>query len=105
MSYMADKKMRAAIENAENAGVCTGEIAITVVKFFYFLYNINAFCWIASCKEKYTMKVEDFCPTDYEKARMSYMADKKMRAAHPAMAAMTPYPLGIRRNFQSEDRS
>ena len=44
-------------------------------------YRVKGVVSKVSCKEKYTMKVEDFCPTDYEKARMSYMADKNMRAA------------------------
>ena len=44
-------------------------------------YRVAGVVARVSCKEKYTMPVKDFVPTNYEKARMTYMVDKKMRAA------------------------
>ena len=44
-------------------------------------YRVTGVVAKVSCREKYTMPVEDFAPTNYEQARMTYMADKKMRAA------------------------
>lgn len=44
-------------------------------------YRVTDVVAKVSCKEKYTMAVEDFAPTNYEEARMTYMADKNMRAA------------------------
>lgn len=35
----------------------------------------------ASCKEKYIMSADEFVPTNYEEARLIYMADQKMRQA------------------------
>ncbi|MDE7325554.1 MAG: carbamoyl phosphate synthase small subunit [Lachnospiraceae bacterium] len=44
-------------------------------------YRVTGVVARVSCKEKYTMAVKDFVPTDYEEARMTYMADKSLRAA------------------------
>lgn len=44
-------------------------------------YRVSGVVAKASCKEKYKTAVEDFVPTDYEQARMTYMAEGKMRAA------------------------
>ncbi len=44
-------------------------------------YRVAGVVAKVSCREKYTMPVEDFKPTNYEQARMTYMADKTMCAA------------------------
>lgn len=44
-------------------------------------YRVSGVVARVSCKEKYTMGVEDFVPTDYEEACMTYMAGRSMRAA------------------------
>lgn len=44
-------------------------------------YRVAGVVAKVTCKEKYTMPVEEFMPTNYEQARMTYMADKTMRAA------------------------
>lgn len=44
-------------------------------------YRVSGVVARVSCKEKYTMPVEGFVPTDYEEARMTYMADPAMREA------------------------
>lgn len=45
-------------------------------------YRVSGVVARVSCKEMYTMAAEDFMPTDYEEARMTYMAGRSMRAAN-----------------------
>lgn len=44
-------------------------------------YRVSGVVARVSCREKYTTPVEDFVPTNYEEARMTYMASPKMREA------------------------
>lgn len=44
-------------------------------------YRVAGVVERTSCKEKYIMPAGEFVPTNYEEARLTYMADQKMREA------------------------